>query len=495
MLRAATPLRCLRRFSSEPGARLARTRPIAQPLAATHPHLMSAGETTPGVSADEYSARRRALAEALPPGGLALFPSAAPAYMSHDVQLPYYPDSDLFYLCGFAEQAALLACVAPRAAAAPPRWLLFVRPSCAEEEVWDGARAGVDGARTHILPDGAVHPLEAAARVLCAEVSRGDVGALLCDEARRGDAGARRDARLAPVLAQVLEACGAAAVPRLSARALVHSLRVRKSAAERSLMAASAALCARAFGEVMRASVGAAARGATEGVLAAHFEFSARLEGAERLAYPCVVAGGENAVTLHYMHNNAVLSPGSMLLMDAGASYHSYCSDITRTWPLNGRFDAAQRALYEAVLDVNQRCIEAVRADGQTSLASLHATSVQLTLEHLISLGILRRDDRQAYAKCQRYYPHAIGHWLGLEVHDCPTVGSNQPLQEGMVITIEPGLYFPRDDPELPDWCKGIGIRIEDDVLVNAPGTSATVLTHAAPKQPADIEEMLAAGS
>ena len=117
----------------------------------------------------------------------------------------------------------------------------------------------------------------------------------------------------------------------------------------------------------MRASLPATARGATEGALAAHFELEVKLEGAERLAYPCVVAGGQNATTLHYMHNNAVLRPGSMVLMDAGASYHGYCSDITRTWPLNGRFDDAQRALYDAVLDVNLRCIEATRADGQVS--------------------------------------------------------------------------------------------------------------------------------
>jgi len=265
------------------------------------------------------------------------------------------------------------------------------------------------------------------------------------------------------------------------------------AAAEAELMRRSAALCADAMVGTIQASTRAAERGLSEAVLAATFEFNIRMHGAERLAYPCVVAGGANAVTLHYMFNDAVLRPAEMLLMDAGASLHGYCSDLTRTWPLGGRYSAAQRALYEAVLDVNRYVISQCVADGTTSLNSLHRLSVHRTYENLVALGLLDPRDRTSYARCQRYYPHAIGHWLGLEVHDTPAVTSSTPLEAGMVVTVEPGLYFPTDDPLLPDWCKGIGIRIEDDVLIHPAGQLPEVLTAAAPKEVDEVEALMQA--
>ena len=272
-------------------------------------------------------------------------------------------------------------------------------------------------------------------------------------------------------------------------RLLAEKLRLKKSAAEQSLMRQSAELSAKSHGSVMRASRRAAQRGLSEAVLSAQFEFECRVAGAERLAYPSVVAGGENATVLHYMHNDATLADGSLLLMDAGASLHGYSSDITRTWPLSGRFSAAQRDLYAAVLDVNERVILACQADGTTSLNSLHRLSVQYTFENLASLGVLKRDDPQAFARCQRWYPHAIGHWLGLDVHDTPSVSSSAPLEPGMVVTVEPGLYFGAEDGDAPAWCQGVGIRIEDDVLITA--AAGEVLSCGVPKEPSAVEELM----
>ena len=272
-------------------------------------------------------------------------------------------------------------------------------------------------------------------------------------------------------------------------RLLAERLRVKKSAAEQSLMRQSAELSAKSFGAVMRASRHAARRGLSEAVLAAQFEFECRVGGAERLAYPSVVAGGENATVLHYMHNDATLADGSLMLMDAGASLHGYSSDITRTWPLSGRFSAAQRDLYAAVLDVNLRVIAACQADGTTSLNSLHRLSMQYTFENLVSLGVLKRDDPQAFARCQRWYPHAIGHWLGLDVHDTPSVSSSAPLEPGMVVTVEPGLYFGAEDSDAPSWCRGIGIRIEDDVLITA--AAGEVLSGSVPKEPDAVVDLM----
>ena len=395
---------------------------------------------------------------------------------------PYVPNSDLLYLSGFHESESLLACVKPRGQS-EPRWHLFVQPNCPNQALWDGPRAGVDGARAHILPDGHVAPMAEAARSLASEAA--GVDALYFD--------AKVNPGISASLAPVLRACDEAHVARHSADALVQQLRVRKSAPEAALARASAELCTRAFSETMSESRAAAARGATEGYLAARFEFECRSRGAERLAYPCVVAGGANATTLHYMHNDARLVPGEMVLMDAGASLHGYASDVTRTWPVSGEFSPGQRAVYDAVLAVNRQCIDACRADGSLSLAALHRLSLRWTFEQLVGLGILSSSDARASARLHRYYPHAVGHWLGLDVHDTPAVDTHTPLCAGMLVTVEPGLYFPRDDDQLPEWCCGIGVRIEDDVLIGDDG-QPEVLTAGAPKDADEIEALVAAG-
>lgn len=453
-------------------------RVLAQPAPESHPHIMAAGEVTPGLAASEYAERRAALADLLPDRSVAIFSAAPLSYMSHDVPFPYHQDVDLLYLCGFHEHASLLACVksAPHAA---PRWHLFLRPTCPTKALWDGPHAGVEGARRYFLADGETHDIAQAGAVLRRELPR-ELSVLYHEQGR-----VAVDEALKPLLA----ACAERGISTRNPRLLAERLRVKKSAAEQSLMRQSAELSAKSFGAVMRASRHAARRGLSEAVLAAQFEFECRVGGAERLAYPSVVAGGENATVLHYMHNDATLADGSLMLMDAGASLHGYSSDITRTWPLSGRFSAAQRDLYAAVLDVNLRVIAACQADGTTSLNSLHRLSMQYTFENLVSLGVLKRDDPQAFARCQRWYPHAIGHWLGLDVHDTPSVSSSAPLEPGMVVTVEPGLYFGAEDSDAPSWCRGIGIRIEDDVLITA--AAGEVLSGSVPKEPDAVVDLM----
>lgn len=458
----------------------------AQPMPSTHPHLMAPGEVTPGIAGSEYAERRKNLAASLPAGSIAIFPSAPFAYMSHDVPFPLFQDTEMLYLCGLQEHSSFLACVKPANASMAARWHLFVRPSNAAEELWDGARAGIEGAQEVFLPEGAAHDIGKAAHVLGSELSSsGDAAISHLFYAPRSNP--EINAKLRPVLT---EGAPARLSPRPVQR-LVHTLRVRKSAAEIELMRRSGVVGAEAMRSTMLGSMHATTAGLTEGALAAQFEFECKLAGAERLAYPCVVAGGANATTLHYMHNNAVLDPTKLLLMDAGSSLHGYCSDVTRTWPLGGTYTDAQRAVYEAVLDVNERIIDMCVADGRTTLTSLHRHSLQWTLEHLIRLGIIARDDKRAGARCQKYFPHALGHWLGLDVHDTPSIESSQPLEAGMVITVEPGLYLPADDFEVPAPFRGIGIRIEDDVLIRADGAAPEVLSAAAPKQVDAVEALL----
>lgn len=364
--------------------------------------------------------------------------------------------------------------------------------------MWDGPRAGVAGARAFFLPEGEAHALDDAPSVLASELSAASSSTSSSSVATpRIFFAAQRNpaitATLRSTLAQVQAQRGSVGIDAHMAHRLVQGLRLRKSAAEIDLMRRSGVVGADSMSSTMQASTRAAARGMTEATLAATFEFEIRLHGAERLAYPCVVAGGVNAVTLHYMHNNCVMDPSSLLLMDAGSSLHGYCSDVTRTWPLGGRFSEGQRALYEAVLDVNERVIDACVADGRTSLNSLHRLSLQLMFDHLVQLGIIRHDEPDARRRCQRYFPHAIGHWLGLDVHDTPAVDSGVAIDEGMVVTVEPGLYIPADDERAPEWARGIGIRIEDDVLITEAGTQPEVLTRRAPKRVAELEAMLTA--
>ncbi|EOD38478.1 hypothetical protein EMIHUDRAFT_224570 [Emiliania huxleyi CCMP1516] len=384
------------------------------------------------------------MASRLPRGSVALFAPAPLAYMSHDVPYPFQQAPDLHYLCGFAEPSCLLACVkrgggdggrsSGSGVDAPDdaEWLLFA--------LWDGPRAGIDGARRHILPDGEVLKIGAAPtallRILDAmDASRGDTAirpGLLFD--------VDRNPQLTAALRPVLEWCKERQLRVTRAAAHVQPLRLLKSDAEAALMARAADATAEA------------------------------LRGCGRLAYPCVVASGVRACTLHYMHNNALLSPGS---------FGGYSADITRTWPLSGTFTPEQRDVYSAVLSVNEACIAAAKGDGGTSIASLHHLSLRLTHE-------------------------AGGHYLGLDVHDTPLASQSQPLLPGMAphplerfgglaLTVEPGLYFPPDDPQLPAWCRGIGVRIEDDIVIGSDG-AARVLTTRAPKAVAEVEEAVRRG-
>jgi Xaa-Pro aminopeptidase len=598
-------------FAARVAYRRARsTLAIAQPTAGTHPHLVGPGEVTPGVTRAEYAQRRAMLAAALPVGSVALFPSAPLAYISHDVPHLYAQSPDLHYLCGFLEANCLLACSKPWGGVRDggATWHLFVEPVDPAQALWDGPRAGVAGARQHILSDGEVHPIRTAPRVLREIVDAAVAGAPPPGSAVGAPGGSPSlpcllfDSSVNPTITKSLSPLLEASAQKLRvmrASPLVERLRLRKSASEVGLMRHAAQTTAEAFVVTMGESAAAAARGdQLEGLLAARFEFETKRRGCGRLAYPCVVASGTNAVTLHYMHNNARLTPGDLLLMDAGGSYFGYSADITRTWPLSGSFTPAQRDIYEAVLSVNERVIQAVRADGTTSLQTLHQLSIRLTHEALVSLGILKQGDLQRVSK---YYPHAIGHYLGMDVHDTPNASQSQasapraeqsqwrlraiesgtraelccaghlvtiirsmaaatadgrrggagvwsatgshrqagariplwapchvafptcpspprsllfysqpcpcsqprpfsqpcpcsqPLVPRMVLTVEPGLYFPTDDESIPAWCRGIGVRIEDDVLVDEQGC-ADVLTSGAPKSVAAVEDAVRAG-
>lgn len=239
---------------------------------------------------------------------------------------------------------------------------------------------------------------------------------------------------------------------------------------------------AEAFSSVIRWSKGRR----EEASLAARMEFEVRMRGASGLSYVPVVAGGDRANIIHYVRNDRIITEGSLVLMDAGAKYGGYCNDITRTWPVAGRFAEAQRELYEAVLRVQQQSLDMLRRRTELpgfSLHTLHCASVYFAAEELGKLGF-----RHPTKAVHKLYPHSIGHFLGMDLHDCPSIGYDEELQPGMVITVEPGLYVPVGK-DYPERFHGIGVRIEDDVLVTTDGF--VNLTAAVPKEVEELEGLM----
>ncbi|WP_299311969.1 Xaa-Pro aminopeptidase [uncultured Halomonas sp.] len=432
------------------------------------------------IANEEYRARRRALMDALPADSAVLLPGASLVTRSRDSEFPFRQDSDFHYLSGFPEPDALLLLLPGRAEG---ECVLFCQDRNPLMEAWTGIRLGAEGAvrehgvdqafenaerdeRLETLLDGRhtlYLPLDSADAMAIAEEVRGALMARV-----------RQGARPPEALADVAP--------------LIHEARLVKSEAELALLRHAAEISARAHVRAMRA----ARPGLAESHLQAELEHEFRWQGGSGPAYASIVGGGANACVLHYIENRDPLADGDLVLIDAGAEFDLYAGDITRTFPVNGRFSEAQRALYELVLKVQEEAVAAIRPG--VTLVELHEGVVRGLTEGLIELGLLEgevqaRIDDESY---RRFYLHSTSHWLGLDVHDVGVYrqgGEPRPLVPGMVLTVEPGLYVPADD-DIPEAFRGIGIRIEDDVAVTAGGHE--VLTTGAPKQVSEIEALMA---
>jgi Xaa-Pro aminopeptidase len=412
--------------------------------------------------------------------GVAIF--RAPPLTRHaaDVEHRYRPNSDFFYLTGFAEGDAVAVF---NGAADKERFLLFVAPKDPERETWTGPRAGVEGALADFGADAAwpiaelddhLIPLIAAAPLL--HFGLGD------DESFD-----QRVLHLAST-AWGRRPRSAAGQPNsiLDPRPLVHELRLRKSDAELVWMRRSIEIAARAHCTAQRE----VRDGMWEHEIQALIEGTFRREGASGWAYPSIVAGGANAAILHYVDNEAPLQGDDLLLIDAGCELGLYCADITRTFPVGGEFSTEQRKAYEVVLQAQKAAIEAVRPGA--TIDSIHDIAVTILTEGLLRMGLIQGNLANAIAKklYQPWYMHRTSHWLGMDVHDVGAYeqdGTARPLEAGMVLTIEPGLYFSPTQADTPEAYRGIGIRIEDDILVTPDGSEN--LSAAVPKE---INEMLA---
>lgn len=441
--------------------------------------VVHARKNGPEVSAGEYAARRARLAEAIGDDGVALIPAAPESVRNRDVFYPYRPDSDLRYLTGFTEPEAL-AVIAPGHKGG--EFILFCRERDSERELWDGRRAGPDDATRQYAAD-AAHPIE--------ELDEHLPG--LLDGRRRLFYTLGRQSKMDE---HVIDAIGLlraggrqgskAPTEVIGLEDVLHEMRLRKSAAELELMRAAAATSARAHCRAMRA----VEPGLYEYQLAAELHYEFERDGMEP-AYPSIVGGGGNACILHYVENAAPLADGDLVLVDAGAEHAGYAADITRTFPVNGRFSEPQRELYAVVLLAQKAAITAVRA-GYDYQAP-HRAAVRVLTEGLVKLGLLKgRIDalvkKEAY---RRFYMHGTGHWIGMDVHDVGEYKRGEQwreLEPDMTLTIEPGLYIPGGSKGVPKRYWNTGIRIEDDVRVT--GGEPEVLTADVPKEIDEIEAL-----
>ncbi len=420
--------------------------------------------------------------EQMEPNSIAILP-AAPMYIrNRDVEHVYRQDSDFQYLSGFPEPEAVIALIPGREHG---EYVLFCRERDPERELWDGLRAGQDGAIAHYGADDAfpigdiddILPglIEGRERVYYAIGTNETFDHQLMEWIKMIRSKARQGAQ-PPSEFVALDH-------------LLHDMRLYKSANEVKVMRHAAEISARAHVNAMRAS----RAGLREYHLEAELDYEFRKGGAKMPAYGSIVAAGKNACILHYRENDAALEDGDLVLIDAGCEIDCYASDITRTFPVNGKFSPEQKAIYELVLAANEEAFKHIAPGKHWNEA--HEATVRVITAGLVELGLLEGDVEALIAAeaHKAFYMHRAGHWLGLDVHDVGDYkigGEWRVLEPGMAMTVEPGIYIAADNQDVAGKWRGIGVRIEDDVVVTK--TGCEILTSGVPKAVAEIEALMA---
>ena len=433
------------------------------------------------IKPQEYAERRQHLFAAMGKGAIAIVGSAAEILRNGDSHFPFRQQSDFYYLTGFNEPEAIAVFIPGRAQG---EYILFSRPRDPAMETWNGRRAGQAGAIKDYGVNEAfsIHEFSERLPQLMAECQRvyypiGRQAAL--DELILSAVNAiRRKVRAGYI----------APLEFVNIEHTLHEMRLIKSSAEIEVMRKATAISVEAHQRAMEKC----RVGLYEYQIEAEMQYEFQRKGSKSPAYNFIVGGGENACILHYNENNAVLKEGDLLLIDAGCEYENYASDITRTFPINGRFTAEQRAVYEVVLEAQLAVIASVRPGLRWN--ETHELGVRKITEGLIKIGLLQGDIEELIATraYDKFYMHLTGHWLGLDVHDAGTykkAGEWRVLAPGMVFTVEPGIYIAANTQGVdPKWWN-IGIRIEDDIVVTENGCE--VLTAGLPKTIAEIEALV----
>lgn len=431
----------------------------------------------------EFKKRRKQLMQRIGKGNIALLCSSQTKIRNRDVHYPFRQDSDFYYLTGFSEPDAMAVFIPGREQG---EYILFCREYDETKALWEGAHAGLEGATQHYQADDAF-PIDDVDEILPGMLENklkvfypmgrdSDLDHRLLDWINhlRGQS---RSGIMAPGELVSLEH-------------ILHEMRLFKSQEEIKLMRRAAEISAQGHVKAMKSCKAGMYEYQIEADLVNHF----MQQGLRSVAYPSIVAGGKNACVLHYTENSDKLKNGDLLLIDAGAECDHYAADITRTFPVSGRFTEPQKQLYQLVLDAQSAAMEQIKPGIPWHNA--HDASVETLTKGLVTLGLLEGKVKALIKKekFKQFYMHRIGHWLGMDVHDVGDYKVDQKwrlLEPGMVLTVEPGLYIPADCKSVDEKWRGIGIRIEDDLLVTEHGHE--VLTASAPKTIADIEALMQA--
>jgi len=416
-------------------------------------------------------------------GNIALIGSAAVRARNRDVNYPFRQDSDFYYLTGFNEPDSLAVFIPGRKQG---EYILFCREFDEKKALWEGAHAGLEGATVHYKADDSF-PIDDLDDILPGLLE--DKGKVYYPIGRDSDLDHNLLVWINHIRSQ--SRSGVTAPGELaSLEHILHEMRLFKSPEELKLMRRAADVSANAHVKAMQKCK----PGLYEYQIEAEIIYNFIQDGLRAVAYPSIVAGGKNACVLHYTENADQLKSGDLLLIDAGAECDHYAADITRTFPVSGRFSEPQKQLYQLVLDAQAAAIAQIKPGLPWHLA--HDASVEALTKGLVALGLLKGKVTKLIKdeKYKQFYMHRIGHWLGMDVHDVGDYKLDKEwrlLEPGMVLTIEPGLYIPADCLTVDEQWRGIGIRIEDDVLVTAEGHE--ILTGGAPKTIAEIESLMQA--
>ena len=435
------------------------------------------------LNASEYARRRQALMASMSPNSIAIVPSAPVTIRNRDVEHAFRQDSDFYYLSGFHEEHSVLVLIPGREQA---EYVLFCQEKIKEQEIWNGIRVGPEAALETLGCDDAF-PITDIDEILPGLIEGKDK--IYASLGVSPDFDRQLMQWVNHIKGQVRN--GASAPHEFSAlEHLLHEQRLIKSDEEINVMQAAANISAEAHTRAMQV----VKPGMMEYQLEAELLNVFMAAGSRWPAYSSIVGSGDNACILHYTSNNDVINDGELVLIDAGCELDYYASDITRTFPANGKFSEPQKALYQLVLDAQYAAIDAVKPGNHWNQP--HDAAVKVLTEGLVGLGLLKGEvseliESQAY---RQFYMHKTGHWLGMDVHDVGEYrvdGEWRELEPGMVLTIEPGLYVSPDDETVAAEWRGIGIRIEDDVVVTQDGHH--VLTSGVVKEIADIEALTGA--
>lgn len=433
------------------------------------------------IAKPEFARRRKQLMAQMEPNSIAIVPAAPERPRSRDTEYHYRQDSDFLYLSGFEEPQAVLVLIPGREHG---EFVLFVRERNREREIWDGYRAGPEGACSEFEADDAF-PIDDIDEILPG----------LLEGKQRVYYSMGKDSEFDKHVMDWVNTIRAkvrsGATPPgefLDLSHFLNDMRLFKSAAELRVMKEAGEISARAHVRAMKASKA----GVMEYQLEAEIIHEFQMSGARFPAYNSIVGGGKNGCILHYIENSAPLKNGDLVLIDAGCELDYYAADITRTFPVNGKFSPEQKALYEICLQAQLEAIAVAKPGNHWN--DPHEATVRVITEGLVKIGLLDGDvteliKSEAY---KEFYMHRAGHWLGMDVHDVGDYkvgGEWRVLEPGMVMTVEPGIYVAPDNERVAKKWRGIGIRIEDDVVITKDGNE--VLTNGVPKTVEEIEKLM----